>query len=505
MIKYFLASLIIVFCHAQPSEAQDLRLPSIFSDHGILQANAVVPIWGWAKPGAIIEVSFGKLIVSTRADKQGYFSTELPSMDVSFEPRRLTVYSEGETLTREDILVGEVWLAAGQSNMVWELEDSVGGRDESISSDDRFLRLFEVVEDARLELQSDVSGKWIVVQPRSARRFSAVGYFFGQRLREEIDAPVGIVQIAYGGTRIEAWTSRAFIEREPIFEDAERELKSAIKQNYQARRDWLSDVSIAISTAHRSEGIGGWIETYVPPKWPGRQVEKNTPTVLFNAMLNPIIAYESRGMVWYQGESNRDSGRSYSEMLRAFISMLRQLRTDDYPVGVVQIAPVAEETDFPEIWLAQLDVAQSDTNVGLVVTTDVAELSDIHPRKKKQVGERLANWSLSQVYQVYDAQYSGPLIRTVSNEGRSIRLQFDFGSGLTTMEGAALDGFTAYDKVGEMTLPVAQIDGDTVRLLAPPGFRSCAIEYEMRPDASPTLTNSSGLPASPFRIEIPHC
>ncbi len=487
--------------------SQEIRLASIFSDHAVIQADLPVEVWGWAKPNSLVSVTFGESTVHGSTDQTGRFSIVLKPFPSSFQPRGLIVTSGDESIVREDLLVGEVWLAAGQSNMVWELEDAEGGREESIASNDKYLRLFEVSEDASLSPQNDVSGEWIVVHPRAARRFSAVGYFFGKHLRENLDSPVGIIQVAYGGTRIEAWIPKQIILNSDVFESARLELEQEIEANKEARRHWAVSVQNGLAKARASTNQDDWLGAYAPPIWPGYRIPKNTPAALYNAMLSALIDYPSRGMIWYQGESNRDGGAIYARMLELFIASIRASTHERYPVGIVQIAPVASEAQFPEIWQAQLSVARADQQVGLVVTTDLAELKDIHPRRKRQVGQRLGDWAMATVYGDSSRLFSGPVIRSAVRNGGEIRLDFLHASGLQTLKDGPLSGFLVRSRTDQTIAAQAEIVDDFVLLsfALHPGFVPCSVEYQMTATASPTLTNHSRLPASPFKIGLTGC
>ncbi|MHA7899859.1 MAG: sialate O-acetylesterase [Henriciella sp.] len=446
-------------------------------------------------------MSFAEQHVKGIIDDHGTFSITLAPMPPSFQPYQLLVSSGGQSEVRDDILIGDVWLAAGQSNMVWELEDAVGGRAASVESQDPMLRLFEVGEAESLAPKTDVEGRWIRVRPRSARRFSAIGYFFGKDLREELDRPIGIIQVAYGGTRIEAWVSGEQLDAEVEFRSARSELEKTSAQNITDRRHWLDRMK-NLTRVEEVDASDAWLLSLDPPDWPGHDIPKNTPTSLYNAMLQPVLQFPSRGMIWYQGESNRGDGRAYENKLNSFIAMLRAAKTTDYPIGIVQIAPYAQVEGFSDIQDAQRRVAQSHDDIGLVVTTDITELLDIHPRRKREVAERLANWALSSVYQRSDIRHSGPLARNITETKEGIEINFDFSDGLTTMLGSPISGFVLRDKSDRRIVPTATIFEDRVVLHWDQNFEPCIVEYHMRSDAFPTLTNLSGLPASPFRLFI---
>lgn len=500
-----LAKLLAFAVLANFASAQELRLPDLLSDHAVLQANVPIVISGWAAPETHVKVTLGAQSEQAEVDKNGTFFVEFPARPPSFEPLQLSVSTPERTLIRDDILIGDVWLAGGQSNMVWELEDAVGGRAESVTANDPYLRVFEVAESAQLAPQEDVSGHWIRVRPRAARRFSAVGYYFGKRLRQQTDIPIGIVQVAYGGTRIEAWMPADEMAASDVFETARQQFETARQEIEQERREWLNTVGTDIRQFAADSEMTSRLEHYNPPVWPGSDMAKNTPTVLYNAMLGPVLNFPNRGMIWYQGESNRDDGLAYADKLKAFISVLRGSQHDAYPVGIVQIAPVAREPGFQDIWQAQLEVTQGDENAGLIVTTDLAELLDIHPRRKREVGERLANWALHRVYRRSSVSHSGPLIRTVQAHSDRIVLTFDYTDDLKTLDGGPLSGFVLRDETGRRQFAEAVIDERAVVLKVDPLFNACTVEYHMRPDAFPTLTNASGLPASPFSRRVQNC
>ena len=478
--------------------AQGIELPSLISDHAVLQADQSIPVWGTGPPQAQITVQLGELETNVRSDREGQFHAILPALPASFQARDLRVSApDGSVAIRKDILIGEVWLAAGQSNMVWELEDAVGGRAESISSNDPYLRVFEVPEQVSLSPQDDVASRWVPVPPRSARRFSAVGYYFGKQLRARLDAPVGIIQTAYGGTRIEAWVSEQVLAEAEVFKDAKAEWDDLLEGGLAARQEWFETVR-TLDTRATDRSLD-------PPIWPDRTLSKNAPAVLYNAMLAPALKVPTRGLIWYQGESNRAAGEQYRAMLGAFISMLRDVRGPAYPVGIVQIAPVAREVDFPTIWNAQLKAAQDHERVGLIVTTDLAELEDIHPRRKEEVGERLGHWALADAYGHSDGPVMGPLFKSVQQAEDQLILSFDPAVPLTTLHDAPLTGFVIETLHDSMVVPEAKIQNERVILSVPTDVDACAISYEMQASAFPVLTNETGIPASPFREVLSEC
>ncbi len=378
-----------------PAAWAELKLPAVIGDNMVLQREATAPVWGWAKPGEMVAVTFANQSQTTKADDKGLWKITLKGLKVG-KPREMNITTTSrESLTLKNVLVGEVWLCSGQSNMAMSVNRSNDSAKEIAAAKYPKIRLFKVARAKAAEPQTDCKGTWSECSPETVANFSGVGYFFARDLQKETDVPIGMIQSSWGGTPAEFWTRREVLEADPA-------LKSLVKRG----------------------------------------------SVLYNGMIAPIIPYGIRGAIWYQGEANSGRAYQYRTLLPA---MIKNWRTDfargDFPFGIVQLAPYRYGRRDPaccaELWEAQLLTAKNTPNTGLAVTTDIGNVKDIHPKNKQDVGKRLALWALATVYGEKDLVYSGPIYKSMKIDGDKIRLSFDhIGKGLETRDGKPLTDFT---------------------------------------------------------------
>lgn len=475
----FVASLLA--CLVSVSAYADVKLPAIFGDSMVLQRDLPVPVWGWASAEEAVTVSFGVQSKTTRADKEGRWHVKLDPLKADANGKVLKV-SGANVIDIKDVLVGEVWICSGQSNMEWSLGRSLNGKEEVAAAQHPWIRLFNVPGHITSPLPRDTCpGRWQICQPAGARGFSAVGYFFGRRLQQELKVPIGLVGSNWGGTRIEPWTSPAGFRRVP-------ELKEIADQV--AAYDEKTEVS------------GG------------------SPSAIYNAMIHPLAPFAMRGAIWYQGESNGGEGESYYHKTRALVNGWRELFNADLAFYWVQLANFRSPNDNPaggDGW-ARIREAQREAlsikHTGMAVIIDIGEAGDIHPRNKQDVGLRLARWALHQTYGMRDIVPGGPLYRSHKIEGNSIRVSFDHvGSGLMVGKKQGLEPAQELPdgKLGRFAIAgvdrkwhwaEAAIDGTEVVVRSPEVDEPVAVRYaySMNP-AGANLYNREGLPASPFRTD----
>ncbi|MEM8782118.1 MAG: sialate O-acetylesterase [Planctomycetota bacterium] len=481
-----------------------LRLPAVLGDHMVLQRDKPLPVWGWAEPRAEVRVRFKGQEVSGVADAQGRWSVTLEPVAAG-GPYAMDVEAGDERVAFEDVLVGEVWLCSGQSNMDMRLM-KVGDADAEVAAatHDR-LRLFRVERAVADEPAFDVDAAWAVCRPRDARAFSAVAYFLGEELQRELGVPVGVIHSAYGGTPVEAWTPRRALaanpQTQPVLARQERRER--------AYAEALAAYELALQVnADLAEGEA----PMAVPAEPTSPTVRYRPAGLYHAMIRPLAPYALRGFAWYQGESNVWRAAQYEHILTELIAAWREDWGDPaLPFGVVQLPSYAvpprvpaAAASWPELRESQLRVAQRVSHVGLIVTTDVGDPTDIHPAAKRPVGQRLARWALHAAYG-RNLVPTGPLLVGHRVEGDRVILTFDHvGSGLTSRDGDELNGFcvagpdqkfrwaTSVEVLDERTLAVSEAKVPDPR----------AVRYgwdDYLPWAN--LANSEGLPASPFRTD----
>lgn len=491
------------------AQAAELRLSSMFSDHAVLQQGRAVPVWGWAGAGESVRVEFAGQRVQTRADRSGRWAVELASMPATFEPRELVVSSEQDRLALRDILVGEVWFVSGQSNMEWRLVHTDHGAEALDNADVPGVRLFLAAIECAAEPQADAHSAWRVEgrdsgwQPStrwSANRFGAVGFHFAVELRRRLDRPVGVIQAAVGGSRIEAWTPREAFAQNPSFAADLAWLRAAEQAHRDAELRSLAAYETWLRAARASKrGVPD------PPEWPRHPGSWfNKPTCFYNGMVNGLAPYGIRGMLWYQGESNVPEGAAYAERLRAFMgSMRRAWRQDALPIALVQLAPYdrADAAGMPRVWQAQLEAGRTP-HTGLITISDlVTDTSDLHPSNKRDVGLRAADWAVSTQYGQPGTLPSGPLYRSMRGEGSKIRLSFDHARGLASRDGHALDGFEIAGADRAFVRADAVIDGDEVIVSSRRVAQPVAVRFAWDRAARPNLVNEAGFPAASFRTD----
>lgn len=488
--------------NAQPEArpAGTLWMPSVFGDHMVLQRGGPVPVWGSAKAGRRVTVRFGEHERTTEAGADGSWRVDMPAMEASSEPAELVVESGGERLRYGDVLVGEVWLCSGQSNMEWSLWNSEGGQADIRAHKDDELRLMQVVRWSFDEMQDDVDGGWSRSEGKTLSDFSAVAYYMGMKLRAELGVPVGLIHSSFGGSPAQAWMPIDSLVSNPEF-------KPLVDRANKQWEDWQPTLNAWKKEAAKAEAEG----REAPPEPQGPLGWRNgyKPGGLWNAMLRPLAPYRIAGAVWYQGESNVWLSVQYRELLPAMIADWREAwGQGDFPFGIVQLANYADprfpadKWSWPEMREAQAMVAANDPNAGLVVTIDCGNPTDIHPRDKRTPGERLALWALHDVYG-HDIVHSGPTYSHMEVEGDAIVLHFDnVGGGLTTSDGKPLTGFSVAANEEWWNWGTAEIVGDTVVVRGDWMPKLVAVRYAWSDNPTwANLCNEEGLPAVPFRTD----
>jgi len=461
----------------------EVTLPRVVDSNMVLQRGQPVPIWGWAAPGERVTVEFGNQTKHATADRNGRWEVRLKSLTASAVPAEMVVAGDNR-IVLTNILVGEVWLCSGQSNMEKPIGQQPGQKpvpnylEELASSDFPQIRLFKVEKKMAWEPARDVSSKgWFLCNSNSNEtlKFSAAAYFFGRKIHRELGVPVGLIESAWGGTRIEPWTP-------PVGFEGVRALKGKID-------------------------------------YPGAdtKLSNQTPTALYNAMIAPLVPFAFRGALWYQGESNtidNPDGPIYAEKMRALIEGWRKLwGMGKFPFYYVQLAPFTYYSDrarpradsperLPEMWETQT-AALKIPKTGMIVITDlVKNVKDIHPVNKQDVGDRLARLALAKDYGRKDVVWSGPTYRKAKFEkGRAV-ISFDHvDGGLESRDGQPLTWFAIAGADKVFVSAKAVIEGDSVVVSSPEVADPVAVRFAWNETAMPNLGNGAGLPARPFRTD----
>ncbi len=486
------------------SAAEKLTLGSLFTDHAVLQRDIAVPVWGKAEPGTKLVVQFAGQEKPVTADKDGKWMTKLDPLVASAEGRVLAVKSEAsdETLKREDVLVGEVWICSGQSNMAFKLVSSTNGAKAIAAAGDAQLRLFAAAARATAEPEDTIGGVWAVDSPESATGFSGVAYFFGIELRQKLGVPVGLIKSAVGGTVAEAWTAKADLEMNPILkpllDKQGQHLVSYPKllETYKQREaELLKQYEEAVAKAKAENKPAP--RKPQPPQDPATDV--NRPTGLYNGSIAPLQPYAMRGVIWYQGESNSARGKEYQTLFPAMIGSWRKAwGQGDFPFLFVQITP--HNNMSPEVREAQRITVQTTQNTAMAVTTDIGLAGDIHPQQKQPIGVRLSLAARALAYGE-KIEYSGPDYDSLSVSGNKATLRFKHvGGGLVAKDGD-LKGFTIAGADGKFVEAKANTEGDTVVVTSDAVSAPTAVRYGWSNVPDINLWNKDGLPASPFQTD----
>ncbi len=488
---------------AKAAAPTTLTLASLFTDHAVLQRDMLLPVWGKAVPGDKITVQFADQEKTATADKDGRWSVKLDPLKASSEPRTFTVTAGENKIVLNDILVGEVWLCSGQSNMAYTLRSDAKDAETLNTAGDKELRIFNVQIQAADEPQEFAAGKWELDSPDTAPGCSAVAYYFGRDLRAKLGVPVGLIRSAVGGTPAEAWTPRAELESSPTLKPMFEKHAQAI-EGYPAALEAWKKKEHELLAKHKAAVAKAKAQNKPIPKQPqapeNPTANKRRPTGLYNAMIAPLHPYALRGAIWYQGEANSARGQEYRTLFPAMITGWRRLWAQgDFPFLFVQIAP--HNGMSPDIREAQRLTTQTTPNTAMAVTVDVGDATDIHPKQKQPVGQRLALAARALAYGEQDLEYSGPTYDTISVDGNKATLTFKhLGGGLVAKDGD-LRGFTIAGADGKYVDAAAKIVGDTIIVSSPEVKEPVAVRYGWTNVPDVNLWNNAGLPASPFQTD----
>lgn len=501
---------LFLLCFANNVSATDreggVRLASVFADHMVLQRGKPVPVWGWASPGERITVEFAGQKKESAASADGRWQITLDPMTASKTPHTLTVVSpaSGFRFQVSDILIGEVWLGSGQSNMAWLFRNTTDFPRDQSTMDLPQVRMFKERSNAAPEVQQDAQGEWVLVSPENAGNFSGLLLYFGKELFQELGVPIGLIDAAVGGTPIESWVpSDAQQGASPqIAERAEQLAKAyhafdveAQKKKYQEDlRVWEQRVTDA-----KTKGTPALRKPFDPVF--GHFV-RGAPGYLYNGKIAPLSPFALRGVLWYQGENNANlpDVLFYEEYMRLLVNSWRAKWGETLPVAWVQLPNYRGER-WPWIREAQLK-ALSLPATGMAIAIDLGERDNIHPGNKRDVANRLAQWAMGAVYGKSVPAVSGPLFLGYQLEGCEVKVSFLHANGGLISKGGALRGFFMAGEDRVWREAQAEIRGDTVVIWHPDVPVPVDVRYAWAGDPQCNLYNGAGLPASPFRTDV---
>lgn len=461
----FLTVLSVTACYA------GLTLPTIFSDHMVLQREQAVPVWGKADPGATVTVEFAGQKKTATAGADGKWKVDLSALKASAEPQILTISAGTDKVSFQDVLVGEVWLCSGQSNMQMPLKGFKIPTDKAATdipaANIPLMRLYQTPMVAAGIPKDHIDASWTTCTPETAAGFSAAGFYFGRKLQNDLKVPVGLWQSAWGGTRIEPWTPPCGFDGIVSLAYVRQQIKAI------------------------SPDLGTNPKTV--------QQERQTPTAIYNGMLAANLPFAIRGAIWYQGESNHGDGMLYVDKTRALLNGWHKLWGTDFPFYFVQIAPFNYGDDaLPEFWEAEAEIVKQIPKTGMAVITDCATLKDIHPTNKEVPGTRLALLAEASTYGM-NVISTGPTFKSMDIQKSSLKVSFDSADGLTTRDGKTPDWFEIVGEDGIFKPAIAKIEGSSIILSSPEVPNPVAMRFGWNKLATPNLMNGAGLPCSAFR------
>jgi len=516
-----LAAVIVVLAGSRARA--EVKLASPFTSHMVLQCDVKVPVWGSAEPYETVTIEFAGQKKSTTAGTHGRWRVDLEPMKASAESRTFRVAGSKTATPIElgDVLVGEVWLASGQSNMEFSMSKKVKSfagvkneEEEIAAANYPTIRMFTGVGTKTFAPAARVGGEWKICNPENAPAFSAVGYFFARDLQREIKIPVGIITEAYGASTAESWIRREALATDPQLKPMLEQFDVAVERFRASpppvvappRSEDVSATNEVVASRSRTGGArtsSGRRRGSGAPRDPVQ--DQHNPTVLFNGMIAPVIPYAIRGAIWYQGESivGGDAGVAlYPRVQATLVRDWRKLWGEgDFPFYIVQLAGQEAGSNRPEVREAQATILQLP-NTGMAVATDIGERKNVHPKDKQDVGDRLARIALAKTYG-RNIEFSGPMYESMSVEDHAIRVKFSHAQGLVARDGA-LKWFTIAGADGKFVPADAKIDGETVLVSSPEVEKPVAVRYAWVnfPDGG-HLYNAAGLSAAQFRSDAP--
>lgn len=507
---YPFLAILIVSLSAGWVSAESLRMPQIFGDHMVLQRDLPVVVWGWAAPRREVTVSFAGQVLTTRADNAGQWRVQLKPLSASKVGDEMLVRAGNEVADFNDVLVGEVWLCSGQSNMQWTLKNTDKAEEVIAASDFPLIRHIQAnrvtspipLDDVKLE------HPWERCTPKTASYFTAVGYYMARRLQEALDVPIGLVNSSWGGSNIESFTAlegfKAVPELSYIVQRVESSLPDHPSYEKQVRdilgqtKNWIKEAEAALSQNQRVPNAPAL------PQAVQALTRSQDPTVKYNAMIRGLAPYRIRGVIWYQGETNHKEGMLYVKKTEAKLASWRAIwGQSNLPYYYVQIAPYQYGQEDPHIlatfWEAQAAIEKGIPHTHMVVINDVGDIKDIHPRDKDTVGSRLAASAMVHTYR-HGGVAGGPVFDKMTIEGQDVHVRFKrIGGGLQTRDGNEPDWFEVAGENGMFVPAQATIKGNTVVLSSKEVKKPRAMRYAWSKLAEPNLQNREGFPAGAFR------
>lgn len=485
----------------------DVRLPDVLGDAMVVQQKQKVPVWGTADAGEAVAVTFGKQKKTAVADADGKWRVDLSPMNANATPQVMTIVGKNK-IELKDILVGEVWLVSGQSNMQWTLMQSNNGEAEVAKATHPNIRLFNVSREVAFKRKTGALGIWAACTPQSVKDFSGIGYYFAVELQKDLKVPVGIINSSYGGSQAEAWTPVRYLISYPQLATTVERTKIWEAERPKVKEDYAAAIAKWRDDSEKAKAAGA--RPSPSPSVPDALRDYRVASSIYDGMIEPLMPFAIKGAVWYQGESNEARAYQYNFLLPVMMRAWRDgWEQRKMPFGIVQlpnyraVKAEPEESNWSFLREAQRKTFMSDPTTGLIVTIDVGEASDIHPRNKIDVGWRVSQWALADVYGRKIVS-GGPVYDRSEIKAKKVILSFkNAGAGLKTKSGENLSEFSIAGQDGKWHWAEAKITAkNKIEVWSEQVPRPLAVRYAFNSNPkTPNLTNSSGIPASPFRTD----
>lgn len=434
--------------------------PSLFADNMVLQQNDTVAIWGWTtltKEDVTVSGSWNNIPVKSKAF-QGKWMVRLATPKAG-GPYTVTIKGH-EEVTISNVLIGEVWLASGQSNMEWNSTLGFDNASEEVANANYpNIRLFHIPKHQAETIQQDVPGEWKECSSQSMKTFSATAYFYARNLHQKLGVPVGIIHSSWGGTPAEVWVEESVVNEDPELVESQKVLVDNAWHSYK-------------------------------------------PGMMYNSMIAPLIPYTIAGAIWYQGESNRLAPHTYTKLFSKLIASWRKSWGYDFPFYYVQIAPFRYKEKDAGVLIREAQMkAMTTPHTGMVVVSDIGNIENIHPGNKQDVGKRLANWALAKTYNRDGIAYCGPIYKNYVVDGKTIVINFDYAESGLMAKGKDLTHFEVAGEDKVFVAAKAKIEGNSVKVWSKEVKKPVAVRFAWDNIAEPNLFNKEGLPASAFRTD----
>jgi sialate O-acetylesterase len=490
-----------------PGEAwADVKLPAIFSSHMVLQRDQKDRVWGWAEPGEEVTVKIAGQSLATKARPDGAWQVTLEPMPAG-GPHVLSIQGKN-SVELNDVMVGEVWICSGQSNMQWGVGGSRDADLEIATAKYPNIRLITVPNFGTQEPQKDFRGAWQTCRPETVGGFSAVGYFFGRQLHQTLGVPVGLINDSWGGSACEAWIARDVLAADPKFDRMLKRWEQVEKDYPRVKAEYDSTLAEWKIAAKRAKDEGK--QQPRAPSNPEWTMNGNfRPANIYNGVLKPTIGYGIRGVIWYQGESNAGKAYQYRDLFPLMIKSWRdEWGQGDFSFYWVQLADFLPESKDPrESGWAELREAQTMTmsrlpKTGEAVIIDLGEAQDIHPRNKQDVATRLARWALAKDYGL-KIPYHSPAYQSMEKDGSKVVLHFEHtGGGLKAADVPELHGFAIAGNDHKFVNAKAKIVGPgTIEVWSDQVSEPAAVRYAWADNPVCNVYSKEGLPLTPFRTD----